>query len=867
MVSSIGVPIVDYTLAVKNQDQLLAQFQKSPGYAQSVAYYQANIGKVTSVDALLNDRKLLTVALSAFQLESQVDAKGILRKLLTQDPTATTSLAQQLLDPRFKQFAFAFAGLRSDGGASVQNPNSINAVLAGYQTNEYGKWVSNNTNDPTVRQALFFQQTVQDTIDISSTGKLFAQFQQSPDVQQAVSAYKSAIANVTSVTDLLNNPQALNVALTAFNIDPKTVTPDTLRRLLTEPTTTPIGNLSARSLASDPLAAADLRLAQFAITFNSLNTDGGATVQGSTSVNDIIARYQRNQFAKTLSANDPTTITVDFGGSGASTLNTLLTDFQNKSGISRATSYYQSAIGGVTSVDDLLGDPRLLGVALGAFNIDPTKVSSDVVRQLLTNDPKASADLQTQATTLLQTDPDIAAFVKTYASLSPTGGGGFADVGKLFQQFQQLGGVTSAVTYFRNKIGSVTSVADLTGDAQLLNVALTAFGLDPAGVSAATVTQLLTETPAQQAADPLVTTDARFTQFIQAFGSLNTDNGAALQSANAVNAIVGAYQTNLFAQTVATNDPATTAADFTDGSTTVNKLLASFSASSGVSQPISDYQTRIGAVTSVADLVADPKVLKVALGAFNLDPATFSAGTVTDLLSGAPSPAATLLTQQNPDVAKFVAAFGSLNSDNGVQVNTAASIAAITTAYLANQFKQSIEAKSEAVVANPGLAATTPIRLGDSSSIAAITSAFQANQFRQSLVSTVQSLTATPALGSISTLQVLGNATLAAVTRGALGLPDTVGALPVPQQQNALQNAGFDSTKLSDPSFLKQFINRFLANAGLQQSSSSSDPLAALFQPVGDGTNIPDLSIPPTGIDLSFLNGSSGGGNILDLFA
>jgi hypothetical protein len=131
----------------------------------------------------------------------------------------------------------------------------------------------------------------------------------------------------------------------------------------------------------------------------------------------------------------------------------------------------------------------------------------------------------------------------------------------------------------------------------------------------------------------------------------------------------------------------------------------------------------------------------------------------------------------------------------------------------------------------------------------------------------VQSLTATPALGSISTLQVLGNATLAAVTRGALGLPDAVGALTVPQQQNALQNAGFDSTKLSDPSFLKQFINRFLANAGLQQSSSSSDPLAALFQPVGDGTNIPDLSIPPTGIDLSFLNGSSGGGNILDLFA
>ncbi len=168
MVSTVGVPIIDYTLAVKNQDKLLAQFQKWPSYAQSVAYYRANITKVTSVDDLLNNRKLLTVALSAFQLEGSIDQKGILRKLLTQDPTATGSLAQQLLDPRYKQFATAFASLRSDGGTSVQSPNSINTVLAGYQTNEYAKWVSNNDNDPSIRQALFFQQTVQDTIDISA---------------------------------------------------------------------------------------------------------------------------------------------------------------------------------------------------------------------------------------------------------------------------------------------------------------------------------------------------------------------------------------------------------------------------------------------------------------------------------------------------------------------------------------------------------------------------------------------------------------------------------------------------------------------------------------------------------------------------
>ena len=862
MVGAVGVPIVDYTLAVKNQDRFLAQFQKTPSYAQSVAYYQANIGKVTSADALLNDRKLLTVALSAFQLESQVDAKGILTKLLTQDPNASGSLAQQLLDPRYKQFAQAFAGLRSDGGASVNDPNNINAVLAGFQRNEYGKWLANNTGDTTVRQALFFQQTIQDTVDISNTGKLFTQFQQSQGVQQAVAAYTSGIAQVTSVDALLDNKQVLNVALGAFNIDPTSVTPDTLRRLLTEPTTSPLANPSAPSLATDPLAA-DRRLAQFALAFNSLNTDGGATVQGSSSINSIIAGYQTNQFTQTLAVNDPSTVVVALGSTAGSSINTLLSDFQTKSGIAQSTTYYQNTIGGVNSVDGLVNDPRLLSVALGAFNIDPATVSSAVVRQLLTDDPNGSPDIQAQATALLQNDPNAAKFVTAFGALSPHDGAGFADTGNLLKQFQQLASVQNAVSYFQNNIGKAKSVADLTGNSQLLSVALTAFGLDPAAVSSSTVNRILTETPAQQAQDALLTTDSRFAQFAQAFASLNTtDQGAELKAQGSVDAIVAAYQTNLFARTVATNNPATTAADFADGSTTINRLQANFAASSGTSQPIAYYQSHIDNVTSVSDLVGDPQLLKVALGAFNLDRANLSPQVVTQLLTNDPTTPANLT--QNPDVANFVAAFASLNTDNGVQAHKPASIAAITAAFQSNQFKQSIEAKAQAIVANPSLA-STPLPLGDSSSIAAVTTAFSANRFRQSVASQLQSVTTTPSTGTLSTVQLLGNATLAAVTYGALGLPTAIGGLPVDQQLTALKNANFDPTKLLDSNFLSNFVNQFLANAGLQQSSA--DPITAIFQPLSSSDNIPDPTVPPTGVDLSFLNGNSSGGSVLDLFA
>src|SRR5690349_15868462 len=98
MVSGIGLPIVDYQLAVKNQAQLLAQFQKTPAFAQYQSYYQANIGSVKTPQDLLNNPKLLYVALSAFQLEDDAGETGIIRDLLTQDPTDSNSLAQKLID-------------------------------------------------------------------------------------------------------------------------------------------------------------------------------------------------------------------------------------------------------------------------------------------------------------------------------------------------------------------------------------------------------------------------------------------------------------------------------------------------------------------------------------------------------------------------------------------------------------------------------------------------------------------------------------------------------------------------------------------------------------------------------------------------
>jgi hypothetical protein len=406
MVSSVGSSIGDYQIAVKSHDFLLAQFQRQPSFKKAVDYYRTNIAKVQTVDDLLKDRRLLSVALSAFQLEGEVDSKGLLRKLLSQDPTVKTSLAQQLIDPRFRAFAQAFADLRNDGGAAVNDPTNVDAVLAGFQTNEYEKFISDQTGNATVRQSLFFKRTIEDTVSVSTVGNLLTQFTNSLPVSTATNYYQQNIGNVTTVDGLLGDSKLLNVALGAFDIDSKTVSVADLRQLLNAPAT------------SSPPLAFDARFGAFRQAFGSLRSDGGTAIHAKSAVTAVVTAFQQNQFETAAASNNGATETASFGSSGASDVGRLFSQFQQRSGVADAVSYYKANIGKVRTVDDLINDPQLITVALTAFKLDVHKLSRSLVHQLLTNDPHAALGLQTQAAVLVQQDPQVAAFVKTFGSSS-----------------------------------------------------------------------------------------------------------------------------------------------------------------------------------------------------------------------------------------------------------------------------------------------------------------------------------------------------------------------------------------------------------------------------------------------------------------
>jgi hypothetical protein len=201
-----------YLLVNHNLPQAITTYEKStPSYQRAVTAFQAALPSIKTVDDLLNNRQALTVALGAFQLESQVDAKGLLKKLLTQDPSNSTSLVNQLNDPRYKQFAQAFGSLSTDGGAGINASGFADKIIASFGTNQFEE--SEGNQNPAVREALYFQRiagqvtSVYQVLADPTIGDVVRTAQGLPaeagalDVDQQVAQLKRSGFDVTKLTD------------------------------------------------------------------------------------------------------------------------------------------------------------------------------------------------------------------------------------------------------------------------------------------------------------------------------------------------------------------------------------------------------------------------------------------------------------------------------------------------------------------------------------------------------------------------------------------------------------------------------------------------------------------------------------------
>ena len=83
-------------------------FNAAPEIVRDTEYFEANIATVTTAKDLVNDRRLLRVALGAFGLQQDIDNRFLIQKVLEAEPSDPASLANALADDRYKQLNQAF---------------------------------------------------------------------------------------------------------------------------------------------------------------------------------------------------------------------------------------------------------------------------------------------------------------------------------------------------------------------------------------------------------------------------------------------------------------------------------------------------------------------------------------------------------------------------------------------------------------------------------------------------------------------------------------------------------------------------------------------------------------------------------------
>lgn len=286
------------------------------------------------------------------------------------------------------------------------------------------------------------------------------------------------------------------------------------------------------------------------------------------------------------------------------------------------TKYYSAQMDGVKTVQDFVGNSRLLNYALKSVGIDPAYMSKDYIANVLTTDiSKLGGNAP---------DPSDPAYdpTKTYIG------------DKLYALAQQFNFKpdNGDTQYFRNNIGSVQSVDDLLADPRLRTVALQSVGIDPATADNAFIKMVLTSDPATLGGDAPLNNPNPSLNYVgdkykelrsylnfNADGSVNgsaqnsgqTDTVAGLYAFRAP-VVGGAAQTATQKNNVIEQYNIKTAPQIVDRDGTASDVYYTSQVMSDLNK--SYYLSKIGTITNVDQLVNDKRLADYVRSAFGMDP-------------------------------------------------------------------------------------------------------------------------------------------------------------------------------------------------------------------------------------------------------
>ncbi|MFN4154140.1 MAG: DUF1217 domain-containing protein [Paracoccaceae bacterium] len=126
-------------------------FNAQPAVKRDEAYFREKIRGIKTAEQLVNDPRLLRVALGAFGLDADVRNKFFIRKVLEDGTLKPTALANKLSNKQYEKFSKAF-GFGNYSTPRTQLSSFADQILGEYKTQQFA--IAVGTQDEDMRLAL-----------------------------------------------------------------------------------------------------------------------------------------------------------------------------------------------------------------------------------------------------------------------------------------------------------------------------------------------------------------------------------------------------------------------------------------------------------------------------------------------------------------------------------------------------------------------------------------------------------------------------------------------------------------------------------------------------------------------------------------
>lgn len=509
---------LDYNLVVRDMKESINRVSQQKVVERDTQYYKENIGKVTTVDAFLDDYRLYSYAMKAHGLEDMTYAKAFMRKVLESDLNDDNSYANKLSDDRYRNFAMAFSfdksitaaqtGAQEDALIGLYNANIANADSAMNAEVNYFNAMTAGGNIKTVDQFL------QNERLRDYAFPLFGLQPDNFDFTQMRQALTSDINDPSSYVNTLQQTSADALSVRGAEIEATLAKYDERSAASSK-----IKSLTAS--LSQPGAdqpAIQAKIDEQQAIYDARNAELPPFAQTAANVSALSAEYAQLDYTGRLSINLKAMATAfKFNPDGTAPLTTPLVGDSDKASMRelyfasapRLTGtgalinkdYFEAHVNDFTDVTDLLADSRMRSFIITAYGI-PRGTGTSVLQAIITsdlNDPASYAN-----TTGAENNKAYKALAAGF-NFQPNGTLAAGDVPQTAAQKNEASvnymnryndaadaADESLITAYKTLMGTVTTVDALLSNPKGLQVALSAFGLENEGKTVRELRKILT---------------------------------------------------------------------------------------------------------------------------------------------------------------------------------------------------------------------------------------------------------------------------------------------------------------------------------------------------------------------------------------